>query len=50
MQVAAGAVGAQPASADQMYQLSVRAPGRLTEVDEFEESSSNRARTARSCA
>ena len=37
VQVAAGSVGAQPSSADQMYQLSVRAAGRLTEVNEFEE-------------
>ena len=37
VQVAAGSVGAQPSSADQMYQLSVRAAGRLTEVNEFED-------------
>jgi HAE1 family hydrophobic/amphiphilic exporter-1 len=36
VQVAAGSVGAQPASADQLYTLSVRAAGRLTEVPEFE--------------
>ena len=36
VQVAAGSVGAQPSSDDQMYQLSVRAAGRLTEVSEFE--------------
>jgi HAE1 family hydrophobic/amphiphilic exporter-1 len=36
VQVAAGSVGAQPSSADQLYQLSVRAAGRLTEVPEFE--------------
>jgi HAE1 family hydrophobic/amphiphilic exporter-1 len=37
VQVAAGSVGAQPSSEDQMYQLSVRAAGRLTEVNEFED-------------
>ena len=37
VQVAAGSVGAQPSAADQMYQLSVRAAGRLTEVNEFED-------------
>ena len=37
VQVAAGSVGAQPSSEDQMFQLSVRAAGRLTEVSEFEE-------------
>jgi HAE1 family hydrophobic/amphiphilic exporter-1 len=36
VQVAAGAVGDSPASPDQLYQLSVRAEGRLTEVPEFE--------------
>ena len=36
IQVAAGSVGAQPSSEDQMFQLSVRAAGRLTEVAEFE--------------
>jgi HAE1 family hydrophobic/amphiphilic exporter-1 len=36
VQVAAGSVGAQPASSDQLYTLSVRAAGRLTEVPEFE--------------
>jgi len=36
VQVAAGSVGAQPSSEDQMFQLSVRAAGRLTEVREFE--------------
>ncbi len=36
VQVAAGSVGAQPASADQLFTLSVRAAGRLTEVPEFE--------------
>ena len=37
VQVAAGSVGAQPSSPDQMYQLSVRAAGRLVEVSEFED-------------
>jgi hydrophobic/amphiphilic exporter-1 (mainly G- bacteria), HAE1 family len=37
VQVAAGSVGAQPSSEDQLYQLSVRAAGRLTEVNEFED-------------
>ena len=37
VQVAAGSVGAQPSSEDQMFQLSVRAAGRLTEVNEFED-------------
>ncbi len=37
VQVAAGSVGAQPSSSDQMYQLSVRAAGRLVEVSEFED-------------
>ena len=37
VQVAAGSVGAQPSSEDQMFQLSVRAAGRLTEVAEFED-------------
>ena len=36
VQVAAGSVGDSPAAADQMFQLSVRAEGRLTEVAEFE--------------
>src|SRR5262245_47691856 len=36
VQVAAGSVGDSPASAEQMYQLSVRAEGRLSEVDQFE--------------
>jgi hydrophobic/amphiphilic exporter-1 (mainly G- bacteria), HAE1 family len=36
VQVAAGSVGAQPSSPDQMYQLSVRAAGRLVEASEFE--------------
>jgi HAE1 family hydrophobic/amphiphilic exporter-1 len=37
VQVAAGSVGSQPSSPDQMYQLSVRAAGRLTEVNQFED-------------
>ena len=37
VQVAAGSVGAEPSSEDQMFQLSVRAAGRLTEVREFED-------------
>jgi len=37
LQVAAGALGDAPADADQMYSLSVRALGRLTEVAQFEE-------------
>ena len=37
VQVAAGSVGSEPSSADQMYQLSVRAAGRLTEVNQFED-------------
>ena len=37
VQVAAGSVGAEPSSADQMYQLSVRAAGRLIEVSQFED-------------
>jgi hydrophobic/amphiphilic exporter-1 (mainly G- bacteria), HAE1 family len=37
VQVAAGSVGAQPSSEDQLFQLSVRAAGRLTEVNEFED-------------
>src|SRR5829696_653067 len=37
VQVAAGSVGAEPSSADQMYQLSVRAAGRFTEVNQFED-------------
>jgi HAE1 family hydrophobic/amphiphilic exporter-1 len=36
VQVAAGAIGASPASNDQMYQLSVRAEGRLYDVSQFE--------------
>jgi hydrophobic/amphiphilic exporter-1 (mainly G- bacteria), HAE1 family len=37
IQVAAGALGDAPAPADQMYQISVRAMGRLTEVSQFED-------------
>ncbi len=37
VQVAAGSVGDSPSAADQMYQLSVRAAGRLTEVPQFED-------------
>jgi HAE1 family hydrophobic/amphiphilic exporter-1 len=37
VQVAAGSVGAEPSAEDQMFQLSVRAAGRLTEVHEFED-------------
>ena len=37
VQVAAGALGDAPASAEQMFNLSVRAQGRLTEVAEFAE-------------
>ena len=37
VQVAAGSIGDAPASPDQMYQLSVRAAGRLTRVVEFED-------------
>ena len=36
VQVAAGSVGAEPAAANQMYQISVRAEGRLEEAAEFE--------------
>jgi HAE1 family hydrophobic/amphiphilic exporter-1 len=36
VQVAAGAVGQSPARADQKFQISVRAAGRLHEVSEFE--------------
>ncbi len=35
VQVAAGALGESPASAEQMFTLSVRAQGRLTEAEEF---------------
>ena len=37
VQVAAGSVGDAPAAPDQTYQISVRAEGRLTEIDEFEQ-------------
>ena len=37
IQVAAGALGDAPAPAAQMYQISVRAMGRLTEVNQFED-------------
>ena len=37
IQVAAGALGDAPAPVEQMYQISVRAMGRLTEVNEFED-------------
>ncbi len=37
VQVAAGSVGSEPSSSDQMYQLSVRAAGRLVEVNQFED-------------
>jgi HAE1 family hydrophobic/amphiphilic exporter-1 len=37
VQVAAGSVGDAPAAPDQLYQLSVRAAGRLSEVPEFED-------------
>lgn len=36
VQVAAGSVGDSPAAPDQMFQLSVRAEGRLAEVPQFE--------------
>src|SRR5690606_35681508 len=37
IQVAAGSVGAMPAAPDQMFQISVRAEGRLVEPSEFED-------------
>jgi len=37
VQVAAGALGQQPAPEGQLYQLSVRVEGRLTEVSEFDD-------------
>ena len=37
VQVAAGSIGGPPAGAHQTYQLSVRAEGRLTDVDQFEQ-------------
>jgi len=36
VQVAAGSIGSSPAQAGQMYEISVRAEGRLSEVAEFE--------------
>ena len=36
IQVAAGAIGSSPASSDQMFQISVRAEGRLVEAAEFD--------------
>jgi len=36
LQVAAGSIGDSPASPDQMFQLSVRAQGRLSEIPQFE--------------
>jgi HAE1 family hydrophobic/amphiphilic exporter-1 len=36
VQVAAGSIGDEPSSPDQMFQLSVRVEGRLAEVPEFE--------------
>ena len=36
VQVAAGTIGDEPAASNQMYQLSVRAVGRLTDVSQFE--------------
>ncbi len=35
VQIASGQVGAEPTAKTQMYQISVRAVGRLTEVDQF---------------
>src|SRR6188768_1662961 len=37
VQVAAGSVGDAPSSAEQLYQLSVRAGGRLSQVEQFED-------------
>jgi HAE1 family hydrophobic/amphiphilic exporter-1 len=37
VQVAAGSIGASPAADDQMFQISVRAEGRLVEAREFED-------------
>src|SRR4029079_7695141 len=37
VQVAAGALGQQPAPSGQLYQLSVRVEGRLTEASEFDD-------------
>jgi HAE1 family hydrophobic/amphiphilic exporter-1 len=36
IQVAAGAIGSSPAASDQMFQISVRAEGRLIEASEFD--------------
>ncbi|HUF47963.1 MAG TPA: multidrug efflux RND transporter permease subunit [Vicinamibacterales bacterium] len=36
VQVAAGSIGGAPAAANQPYEISVRAEGRLTEIDQFE--------------
>ncbi|MEW6323327.1 MAG: multidrug efflux RND transporter permease subunit [Acidobacteriota bacterium] len=36
VQIAAGAIGDAPASGEQMFNMSVRAAGRLTEADQFE--------------
>jgi HAE1 family hydrophobic/amphiphilic exporter-1 len=36
VQVAAGSIGGSPAAPGQMYEISVRAEGRLTEVEQFE--------------
>ncbi len=36
VQIASGQVGSQPAAKNQMYQISVRALGRLTEVSQFD--------------
>jgi HAE1 family hydrophobic/amphiphilic exporter-1 len=36
VQIASGQVGAEPTSTNQMYQISVRAVGRLTEVTQFD--------------
>ena len=37
VQIAAGQVGQEPASKDQMFQISVRAAGRLTEASQFDD-------------
>src|SRR4029079_18767197 len=37
VQVAAGALGQQPAPSGQLYQLSVRVEGRLTEASQFDD-------------
>ncbi|MBH8572448.1 efflux RND transporter permease subunit [Nostocaceae cyanobacterium CENA369] len=37
LQVGAGQIGQQPSASDQMYQIDLRAVGRLTEVPEFED-------------